>query len=609
MQKSHKKVLLSWAGTVCALLSFVLLLALTYRFDNKYTDGPPYGEAGVFSFDEEDLARPLPLIDGWLLDGREVFIGQYSNFSFLPGRDSSFGSGTYLLTLRYAGPPQTLLLELPQVFTEYTLYVNGRVAASSGSAPVVAVSVGGGDTLLRLETVNRSHYYSGLTYPPMLGTAAAIGRLSFIRTLVYSAVVVSALTLASFSLSLWLSRERDGLFLHFGVLCLAFALHCLHPFLWMLGHAGTLWYAMEDASWLLVLCEAAEVAAIAVGLQQKPWYRRFLRPAALLLCALSAAAVLFIIPTVPASIRFYGGVMDGFKLGVWAFLSVCAGMGLGGGRQAESLFALTAAGVLGVSLFADLWDANQFEPICGLWQEEYAGAVLVLVFGALMVRRNAQLLRESAELKSEKLLNRFAADSAAQMRASIAQVRALKHELRHHVDTLEALYAAGDHARLGAYLNELGAEKDALPQLYYTENFLLNAILSGRLTPAGALGIRVACSVSVPEELSIADADLCTLLTNLLDNAAEACQRLPREADRFISLTIEVKQDLFLVTCVNSAQLRPANVKGFPTAKSDPEHHGLGIPAMGRVAEKYNGALEVSQSAGVFTLRAVLHLP
>lgn len=107
------------------------------------------------------------------------------------------------------------------------------------------------------------------------------------------------------------------------------------------------------------------------------------------------------------------------------------------------------------------------------------GPALVLAFGGLMVRRNARLLRESAELQAMKLQNRFAADSAAQMRGAIEQARALKHELRHHVETMTAFYQAEEYVRLGAYLAELDRQKEELPQLYYTENFLVNAILSG----------------------------------------------------------------------------------------------------------------------------------
>ena len=600
--------LLSLMPVAAALLLFSLLLGLAYRFDNKYTAPPPYGEGGVFSFTEADLDRPLLLIDGWLLDGREVFIGQYSNFSFLPGRTSPFGRAVYELTLRYEGAPRSLVLEIPPIFTQYTLTVNGKAAAATGSGASVTVGVGGGDTLLRLECENRSHYYSGLTYPPALGTAAVMGRLFLTRAAVYTAVCAAALALALFSLALWASRERDGLFLHFGVLCLAFAVHCLHPFFWQWGLTGEFWYALTDGAWLLTLAQAAALAAAASGASGALWYRRFVRPAALALTILAFFVVWLIIPAAPGFVNFYGTLQDWYKLAVWALLGVCAGLGLARGAR-DSALVLTACALLGAGLLADWADSGLFEPIRGLWQDEYAGAALVLTFGALMARRNAELLRQSAELQSVRLQSRFAAESAAQMRASIAQVRGLKHELRHHIETLEALYAAGDYARLGGYLAELDVEKEALPPLYYADHFLVNAILAGRLGPAAAEGVRVTCAAGVPESLPIADADLCTLLANLLDNAVEACRRLPRGADRFIDLSLEVRGDLLLVRCVNSAPPRKAGAAGFATSKADPQSHGLGLPAMRRVAEKYDGALEAGQSGAVFTLRAALHLP
>lgn len=594
--------------TLAVLALFALLLALVYRFDNKYTAGPPYGGDGVFAFTEDDLQKPLFLIDGWELNGQEVFIGQYSNFSFLPGGVSPFGTGDYRLTLRYDGAPTALLLEIPPIFTEYTLLVDGAPAASTGSGAAVAVPVGEGDTVLELHTVNRSHYYSGLTYPAAIGTAAVMNRLFFVRTLVYAALCVAALTLALFSLILWLSRSRDALFFHFGVLCLAFAVHCLHPFVWQLWGYSALWYAVEDVSWLLVLAQAAALGALCADLERRSWYRRLVRPLTLLLCLFCFCTVLFIIPKAGNFVNFYGALIDWYKLAVWAWLAACAAFGLVRDTGWTSFFVLSACGVLGVSLLAGIGDSNAFEPIYGAWQNEYAGFALVLLFGGLMVRRNAQLLRESAELQSVRLQNRFAAESAAQTRASIAQVRGLKHELRHHVETLEALYSDGDYARLGEYLTQLSEEKDALPQIYYAGNFLVNAILAGRLGPARERGIRVTCRAGVPEELPIADADLCTLLANLLDNAVDACERLPLDADRFIELSMEVRQELLLITCANSAPPRGVDAAGFPTSKPDPDSHGLGIPAMRRVAEKYDGVLEASQSGGVFTLRAVLHL-
>lgn len=597
------------AATLAILLLFALLLALAYRFDNKYTVPPPYGEAGVFTFTEADLKRPLFLIDGWELNGKEVFIGQYSNFSFLPGGSSPFGEGDYHLSLRYLGPPTTLLLEIPPIFTQYTLLVNGVPAARQGSGGAVAIHVGEGDTVLELHTVNHSHYYSGLTYPPALGTPGVMDRLFFIRTLVYAALCVAALTLALFSLLLWVSRSKDALFRHFGSLCLAYAIHCLHPFVWRLYGYSALWYAVEDASWLLVLAQAVALAALCAGAGCNRWYRYGVRPVTLLVCLLCGASVLVIIPNAGYLVNLYGLLIDWYKIAVWVCLALYAALGLTRGTDGRAFFILTACGVLGISLLAGIGDSNAFEPIYGVWQNEYAGLFLVAVFGGLMIQRNAQLLRESVELQSVRLQNRFAAESAAQTRTAIEQVRTLKHELRHHMQTLEALYGAGEYARLGDYLTQLSGQTQALPQLYFSENFLVNALLTGRLAPAQEHGIQVECSAAVPETLPISDADLCTLLSNLLDNAVEACQRLPEGAQRYIKLSLEVRGELLVLSCANSAPKRAPGATGFPTTKADVQSHGIGIPAMRRVAERYDGVLSLDQEGGVFTARAVLHLP
>ncbi|WP_343208415.1 sensor histidine kinase [Anaerolentibacter hominis] len=607
MQRFHKKQFLSLAAVLAALVLFLLLLNQVYYKDNKYTAGPPYGENGVFAFTEADLNRPLYLIDGWNLNGNEVFIGQYSNFSYLPDGKSPFGTGTYSLTLRYDGEPCTLLLEIPDIFTEYVLFINGRMAAGGGTAQV-SVPVGNGDTNLKFITENQGHYYSGLTYPPALGTDQVIGRLFFIRTLLYAAVCFSTLTLALFSAVLWLSRYRDKLFLHFGLLCLAFSVHCAHPLIWQSGLSGRLWYALEDISWLFVLAQAIHLAAVSAGLGQAKWYRRLIRPAALAACLFAAVSILIIIPADGSFIGFYGGFVDGYKVVSWLFLALCAGIGLFWNGTGTGSFLLGAAGILGVSLLIDVFDSNQYEPIYGLWQNEYAGLLMVLLFAGLMVRRILFLLRESRELQALSIQYRFAEESAARMRSSAEQIHAMKHELNHHIEALAALCEEGCLPRIKEYIAELRTEKDALPVLAYSNHFLVNAMLTGYLEPARRKGIQINCRVLIPEELPLPDAELCTLLSNILQNAAEACASLPEGSTPFIRFEMTLKGNLLSFLCANAAP--PGSGEGLlPTTKKDKENHGFGLSAISRITEKYNGTVNMSKEGGVFTLRGVLSMP
>ena len=86
-----------------------------------------------------------------------IFIGQYSNFSFLSSGHSPFGRATYRLLLRYDGEPRLLTLEVPELFTDYQLWINGQ-PVEQGS-PFATFYMDGTAEIL-LNTDNRSHYYS-----------------------------------------------------------------------------------------------------------------------------------------------------------------------------------------------------------------------------------------------------------------------------------------------------------------------------------------------------------------------------------------------------------------------------------------------------------------
>ena len=192
---------LNLTAAAALLLAVLILFQFLYQKDNKYTNGPPYGSQGVFAFSARDLtgSRPLFLIDGWEFYPDQlltpdtigsapdqsvsfIFIGQYSNFSFLSSGHSPFGRATYRLLLRYDGEPRLLTLEVPELFTDYQLWINGQ-PVEQGS-PFAAFYMDGTAEIL-LNTDNRSHYYSGLTYPPALGTPEAVHRMLFLRHMFY----------------------------------------------------------------------------------------------------------------------------------------------------------------------------------------------------------------------------------------------------------------------------------------------------------------------------------------------------------------------------------------------------------------------------------------
>lgn len=427
------------------LFTFCLFQFL-YQFDNKYTTLPASGEDGIFPFSENDLKKPLFLIDGWELypDVRltpedfatgqiprhiKTFIGQYSNFSYLSADHSPFGSATYRLTLRYDGEPRPLILRLPEIFTEYTLWVDGIRAAETGSGSTVIISVGGATELL-LSLENNTHYYSGLYYPPALGTPAAIDALALSQTLFYGFLCAFSLALCLFIVVGWRQAGGEVLFLHFGLLCLFFSLHCAYPFLRQIGLRSPVWYAVEDVSWLLVLYETVMLCTLTANLHQRRWFRHAVRPLSLVACALCFLCVTFLIPQLPASISIYGKLLDAYKLLCWLYLLFCAVWGMRQ-RRAGGCFLLAAGGVLGGAQLVNLLDNNRFEPIYGSWQMEYAGFLLVLVFWAMAISHLRILRRQNKQLTEH--LEDMVEQRTAELKAVLGERKAFFSDMAHNL--------------------------------------------------------------------------------------------------------------------------------------------------------------------------------
>lgn len=428
--------------TGLALLTATLLLAALvgllrrgYLYDNKYTAPPPYGENGVFSFTPEDLSRPLFLVDGWLfsVDGgqeRETFIGQYSNFSFVPGHEGPYGRAVYRLELRCPGT-HALTLELPEVFGTYTFLIDDVAAATRGSGRLVDFVLQD-RAELTLEVENHDRYYSGLTYPPMLGTGAAVGSVSTARTIFYTALLVCALTLAIFSSVLWLSRTGERLYLHFGLLCLAFAVVCLHPFFWYAGVSGAFSCAMVDCARLLMLTQALHLCAINAGWQGRRFYDRGIRPVCLGLCALCLIMVSFIIPRAGGLINLYGTLVDAATVTLWALLCAASVRGLAPAQAADAGILAGGCCALGVAMLTNLLNNNRFEPIRFGWQGEYAGFALVLLFGVWMVRYNRRLVLHHRQLltKMEDLVQERTAELGTVLEERKAFFSNMAHDLK-----------------------------------------------------------------------------------------------------------------------------------------------------------------------------------
>lgn len=107
------------------------------------------------------------------------------------------------------------------------------------------------------------------------------------------------------------------------------------------------------------------------------------------------------------------------------------------------------------------------------------------------------------------------------------------------------------------------------------------------------------------------EADLCTLLVNMLDNALEATARVAPPDRREILCRIKLSRGFLAIHCENTycGSVRLDRSGQLVTTKEDPEHHSFGLMQMRAVAEKYNSVLDIHYDQERFNVQTALALP
>lgn len=188
--------------------------------------------------------------------------------------------------------------------------------------------------------------------------------------------------------------------------------------------------------------------------------------------------------------------------------------------------------------------------------------------------------------------------------------RILRHDMRHHLITLEGLLRQGDGDGALDYVRELGGKLDGLMERTWCANTAVNAVLSAYLGQAEQDGCRVEVQVALPGDTPYGEMDLCVVLANVLENAVNACRALP-SGER--ELLLELRQDgegRLALRAENTCR-GPVSFgeDGLPVPSRGAEGHGVGLQSVRAAVERYRGLLDCGWADGRFTLRAALFPP
>ena len=155
------------------------------------------------------------------------------------------------------------------------------------------------------------------------------------------------------------------------------------------------------------------------------------------------------------------------------------------------------------------------------------------------------------------------------------------------------------------YIRRAEGEVDALVPTRYCEHETVNLLLSAFRDRAGARGVSMNIRATLPKELRLPETELCTLLSNGLENALNAASALS-DAEPAIDFYAGIKQNHLLIEIRNPYAGEVALQDGLPLASSSERHYGCRSIQM--IVQRRKGDCSFDAAEGVFVLRMALPL-
>lgn len=242
-----------------------------------------------------------------------------------------------------------------------------------------------------------------------------------------------------------------------------------------------------------------------------------------------------------------------------------------------------------------------------------------LLFTALGKAEHADALREQARLLEAQIdAERMGARGLVSVEN---EARDIRRKIAEQLHELDAQLSRGEIASSGQRVDEiivLAGRKS----LRVCDHVALDALMSLKMREFKEKGVNVECSLRVPAEVSISNSELCALVSNMLDNALNACEDVD-PGKRFVVFKASVKGSYLVLDMCNSKSTsegdegRETTRRGIldrirfaeeQTSGGSLAEHGWGLSVIDTIVQRYDGAVSLEHFKAGFRMSVMVDL-
>lgn len=168
-------------------------------------------------------------------------------------------------------------------------------------------------------------------------------------------------------------------------------------------------------------------------------------------------------------------------------------------------------------------------------------------------------------------------------------VMSILHDVDKHIKLMEKLYQENLQSDAISYTRQINDMLQPLVPFKYTNNPILNCLLSDKSKAAERMGIKFEIGETAADINFMKPVDITTLFGNLIDNAITATAKC--EEDRYVGLFISAFHEMVSIRVENRVIHKVQEEIPIKNGKLQDEKKGIGIMNIERCVNTYDGSI------------------
>lgn len=207
-------------------------------------------------------------------------------------------------------------------------------------------------------------------------------------------------------------------------------------------------------------------------------------------------------------------------------------------------------------------------------------------------KNEEDLLKEKIDMQYNYYLN---------LQETQNKVKRLYHDMSNHIMCIKTM--SSEQEDLNNYIDGISKNLNEFKEIYNTGNMILDIILNEKQATCNKNNIDLFCDINFSKCSFIEMTDVCSIFSNILDNAIEACNKVNNN-ERYIKIRGTVVKSYYVIRCENS-KMNKVKIKNnkIITSKKDKFIHGIGLKSVKSSLKKYDGELEIEDFESEFLLQ------